>query len=158
MLLQRVNRSNPEKVFIVVKNSYSTASLTNGQAVVWDWTTDKDGVGVTVGFGTNNVSCGIDVAGVATETIASGDYGLIQVYGYHSATRVRRMTSTGHIYHESTANVAVGTPLVGGVSTDFCLEGITVAETAQVLHPCAFALAATTLYTTAAQAVFLKCL
>ena len=72
MLFQRVNRSSPEKVFIVVKNSYSTASLTNGQAVVWDWTTDKDGVGVTVGFGTNNVSCGIDVAGVAVETIASG--------------------------------------------------------------------------------------
>ena len=36
MLLQRINRSDPEKIFIVVKNSYSTASLTNGQAVIWD--------------------------------------------------------------------------------------------------------------------------
>ena len=48
MLFQRVNRSNPEKIFIVAKNSYSTASLTNGQAVIWDWTTDGDGVGVTL--------------------------------------------------------------------------------------------------------------
>ena len=33
MLFQRINRSNPEKVFIVVYNSYSTAALTNGQGV-----------------------------------------------------------------------------------------------------------------------------
>lgn len=33
----RGNRSDPEKVFIVAYNSYSTASLTNGQAVMWDY-------------------------------------------------------------------------------------------------------------------------
>ena len=47
MLFQRINRSDPEKVFIVVKNSYSTAAITVGQAVVFDYTTDQDGVGVT---------------------------------------------------------------------------------------------------------------
>ena len=36
MLVQRANRTDPEKVFIVAKNSYSTASCTNGQAVIWD--------------------------------------------------------------------------------------------------------------------------
>ena len=36
MLFKRINRADPEKIFIVVKNSYSTASLTNGQAVIWD--------------------------------------------------------------------------------------------------------------------------
>lgn len=158
MLFQRVNRTNPEKIFIVAKNSYSTASLTNGQAVIWDWTTDVDGVGVTLATATENVSAGQDVAGVAAETIASGDYGLLQVYGYHSAVRVRTMTSTGHVYHESRAAVAKGTPLVGGVTAVFCLEGITPAETAQVLHPCGFALAAQAAFTTAAIAVFLKCL
>ena len=44
MLFQRVNRTNPEKIFLVAKNSWSTASLTNGQAVIWDYTTDVDGL------------------------------------------------------------------------------------------------------------------
>lgn len=158
MLFQRVNRSSPEKIFIVAKNSYSTASLSNGQAVIWDWTTDADGVGVTLATATNNVSAGQDVAGIAAATIAAGDYGLIQVYGYHSAVRVRTITSTGHVYHESRAAVAKGTPLVGGITTVFALEGITPAETAQVLHPCGFALAAQASFTTKAIAVFLKCL
>ena len=47
MLFARVNRTNPEKVFIVAYNSYSTASLTDGQAVIWDYATDADGVGTT---------------------------------------------------------------------------------------------------------------
>lgn len=158
MLFQRVNRTNPEKVFLVAKNSYSTASLTNGQAVIWDWTTDGDGVGVTLATATENVSCGIDVAGIATETIAAGNYGLLQVYGYHSSVRVRTMTTTGHVYNESLAAVAKGTPLVGGITTVFALEGVTPAETAQVLHPCGFALAAQASFTTKAIAVFLKCL
>jgi len=158
MLFQRVNRTNPEKVFLVAQNSYSTASLTNGQVVCWDWTTDGDGVGASIPTATENVSQGTDVAGIASETIAAGDYGLLQVYGYHSAVRVRTMTSTGHVYHESRGVVAKGTPLVGGITAVFCLEGITPAETAQVLQPCGIALAATAVFTTAAIAVFLKCL
>jgi len=158
MLFQRINRGSPEKIFIVAYNSYSTASLTNGQAVIWDWTTDADGVGVTLATATENVAGGIDVAGIAAETIASGQYGLLQVYGYHSAVRARTMTSTGHVYHESRAAIAVGTRLVGGITTVFALEGTTPAETAQVLHPCGFALAAQASFTTKAIAAFLKCL
>ncbi len=158
MLFQRVNRTNPEKIFLVAQNSYSTASLTNGQAVIWDWTTDVDGVGVTLATATVNVAGGSDIAGIATETIAAGDYGLLQVYGYHSAVRVRTMTSTAHVYHESRAAVALGTRLVGGITTVFALEGVTVAETAQVLQGCGFALAAQASFTTKAVAVFLKCL
>lgn len=159
MLFQRVNRSDPEKIFIVAKNSWSTASLANGHAVVWDWTTDCDGVGVTLAIATENVSAGQDVAGVAVETIASGSYGLLQVYGYHSATYVRTMTSTGHVYHESRAAVAKGTPLVAGITAStYSLTGVTPAETAQILHPCGFALAAQASYTDKAIAVFLKCL
>ena len=29
MIFQRINRTDPEKIFIVVKNSWSSASLTN---------------------------------------------------------------------------------------------------------------------------------
>jgi hypothetical protein len=158
MLFQRINRSDPEKIFIVAKNSYSTASLTNGQVVIWDWTTDVDGVGVTLATATENVGGGVDVAGVAAETIAAGAYGLLQVYGYHSAVRVRSLTATGHVYHESRGAVAKGTRLVGGITTVFAAEGVTVAETAQVLFPMGFALAAQASFTTKAIAAFLKCL
>ncbi|GAF92655.1 unnamed protein product, partial [marine sediment metagenome] len=92
MEIQRIKRSDPEKIFIVVKNSYSTAALANGQVVQWDFTTDGDGVGVTVPSGmASNFSNA--TAGVAVEAIAAGDYGLIQVYGYHGALRVRVCTS-----------------------------------------------------------------
>jgi hypothetical protein len=158
MLFQRVNRSDPEKVFIVAKNSYSSASLTNGQWVIWDWTTDIDGVGVTLATATENVAGGIDVAGCVAETIAAGSYGLIQVYGYHSAARVRTLTSTGHVYHESAQAVAKGTRLVAGITNVFCAEGVTCAETAQVLFPCGFSFVANATFTTTAIAVFVKTL
>ncbi|KKL53768.1 hypothetical protein LCGC14_2272120 [marine sediment metagenome] len=78
MLYLRVNRSLPEKVFIVVLNSWSTASLTNGQPVMWDYPTDADGVGVTRPTA-RATSGGAAIAGVAAETIVSGDFGLIQI-------------------------------------------------------------------------------
>ena len=158
MLFQRVNRTDPEKIFIVVQNSYSTATITNGQWVTWDWASAADGVGVSIPSATENVSGGTDVAGCVAESIAHGSYGLVQVYGYHSAVRVRSLTSTGHVYHESRGAVAKGTPLVGGITAAFVLEGITPAETAQVLHPCGFALAAQASYTTKTIAVFIKAL
>jgi hypothetical protein len=156
MYFQRINAGDPEKMFILAKNSAATA-LSNGQSVVWDWTTDVDGVGVQDGFGTENVSCGIDFAGIAVESIAVGAYGLLQTYGYHAAVRVRTMTSTGHVYHESRAAIAKGTPLVAGITASvFCMEGITPAETAQVLHPGAFAMEAQASFTTKTIKAFIK--
>lgn len=37
MLFQRINRNNPEKVFVVVYNSFSSAAITVGQGVIWDF-------------------------------------------------------------------------------------------------------------------------
>jgi len=154
MILTRVNRTNPERIFIVAYNSYSAASLTNGQCVRWDYTTDVDGVGVER---CTAASDGFPAAGVVAETIAAGSYGLIQVYGYHSAVRVRSMTSTGHVYHESLLAVAAGTALAYDITADvFCAEGVGVAATAQVIKPFAFALAAQASFTTKAIAAFIK--
>ena len=85
MLFQRVNRTDPEKIFIVVYNSYSTAALSNGQAVQWDFGTDIDGVGVTrpTARATNR---GYATAGIVAESIAKNSYGLLQVYGYLTLT------------------------------------------------------------------------
>ena len=96
MLLKRISRTDPEKIFMGVKNSWSSASLADGYVVQWDFTTDIDGVGVTqpTGMATN---LGNACAGVAAETIAAGEYGLVQVYGYHSAVRARACSSNDAI-------------------------------------------------------------
>ncbi len=85
MEFQRINRTDPERVFVVAKNSWSTASLAANQWVSWDVLTDEDGVSVTK---PDDVGTIIAVAGVAVETIALNDYGLIQVYGYRDGARM----------------------------------------------------------------------
>ena len=158
MLFQRVNRSDPEKIFIVVKNSYSTASLTNGQATMWDYATDADGVGVTkpASGEARNGHFGTAFAGIAAETIAHESYGLVQVYGYHSAVRVRTQTGTNPA-------VAAGTGLTLQ-SAIFALESANAnaaATSTITVHNwqwCGFALAAQASYTTKAIAVFIKAL
>jgi len=84
MIFHRINRTNPEKTYVIVKNSYSTASLTNGQCVSWDYVADKDGISVTKPSGLLRHA----MAGVAISTIATGDYGLLQVWGHHTAIRM----------------------------------------------------------------------
>lgn len=154
MILTRVNRTNPERIFIVAYNSYAAASLTNGQCVRWDYTTDVDGVGVER---CTAASDGFPAAGVVAETIAAGAYGLIQVYGYHSAVRVRSMTSTSHAYHEARVEIAAGSSLAYDITADvFCAEGVVSGRDVHVLNPFAFALAAQASYTTKAIACFIK--
>lgn len=151
MLFQRINRTDPEKIFLVVYNSYSTASLSNGQAVIWDFATDADGVGVTMPSA-RATNAGVAAAGIASETIASGAYGLIQAYGYHSAVRVRSATG-------GSPAIAAGRPLaLNAAGSVFCLESVSTASTAVLVYPCAFALAAQASWTTKTAAAFIKAL
>ena len=151
MIFQRINRSDPEKVFVVVKNGYSTAALTVGQAVMWGLSA-ADGVTVTrpTARATN---AGTAVAGVvASSSIAVSGYGLVQVYGYHSAVRARTVTG-------GTPAIAAGRPLALNVAGSvFCLESIATGSTVILRYPCGFAYGATAGFTTAAIAAFLKCL
>lgn len=151
MLFQRINRSNPEKVFVVVKNSY-TAAMTNGQAVNWDFPSDADGVSVDrpTARATN---AGVAAAGIVADTIGVSGYGLVQVYGYHSAVRVRQDTSS------AAGNIQAGSPLaMNAAGSVFCLEAMATASTAILVFPCAFALAAQASWTTKAIACFIKAL
>ena len=121
-LFRRTSRSDPEKVFIVCKNSYSTASLTNGQYVDWDFDSEADGVSVTLpNQRTANVT-GMGAAGIAAETIALNAYGLIQVYGYHSAVIVDSSTTvdiyTGAPLFMSVAGVYLEGPYAASGTTD----------------------------------------
>jgi hypothetical protein len=152
MQFQRVNRSDPEKVFVVVFNSYSTAAITVGQGVNWDFITDSDGVGVTMPLA-RATNAGVAAAGVvASASIASGAYGLVQVYGYHSAVRVRSVTT-------GSPAIAKGTPLFMNVAGSvFCLESASTASTSILKWPMGFALAANASFTTLAKAAFIKAL
>jgi hypothetical protein len=158
MLFQRINRSNPEKIFIVAYNSYSSASLTNGQAVMWDYAADADGVSVTKPTASAKATShyGTTFAGVAAETIAAGSYGLIQVYGYHSATRVRTVTGG-----KPAGAAGVALSLQNAI---FALETVLgeIPATTTVTQTCwdfgGFMLAAQASFTTKAVACFIKAL
>ena len=85
MLFHRINRTNPEKVYVIVKNSYATADASQGQVYSWDYVTDKDGISVTKPSGVlRSVP-----AGVAIAAIASGDYGLLQVWGHNTNVKCK---------------------------------------------------------------------
>lgn len=150
MLFQRVNRNSPEKVFVVVLNSYSTAAVTVGQGVNWDFVTDADGVSITQPLA-RATNAGFAAAGVVADaSIAVGSYGLVQVYGYHSSTRVRTVTG-------GTPAIAPGRPLAMNVAgSAFCLESISTASTVILRFPMAFSLGSTAGFTTIAKPVFIK--
>lgn len=159
MLFQRINRSDPEKIFMVFKNSYSTASLTNGQPVILDYATDADGVSITKPTASNEAGgkhAGFASAGIVAETIDHGSYGLVQVYGYHSAVRARSLTG-------GTPAIAAGVPLTQ-ISAVFALESFplsvvaTSTATQALFFPIALALGAQASWTTKTVAAFIKAL
>jgi len=151
LLVQRINRTDPERMFITVYNSYSTAALSNGQAVIWDFATDADGLGVTrpTARATN---AGMAAAGIAAEAIAAGAYGLLQVYGYHSVVRMRTVTG-------GSPAIVAGRPLViNAAGSVFCLESVSTASTAVLTFPVGFAMEATAGWTTATKKAFIRAL
>jgi hypothetical protein len=89
MLFQRVNRTDAEKVFVVVYNA-SGGAFTTGQAMEWDVTPTADGIRVTTPS-----TAGLSAfAGIAPAGIANGAYGLAQVYGYTASASVKPDVTT----------------------------------------------------------------
>jgi hypothetical protein len=84
MLFQRVNRTDAEKVFVVVYNA-SGGAFTTGQAVCWDTGTSADGIRVT----TPATATLSSFAGLTAAGIANANYGLAQVYGYTASASVK---------------------------------------------------------------------
>lgn len=79
MLIQGLNRTDPEKVLVTFTNS-DGSQLTNGQVLMWD-TAGTAGVSAKLSGTTNSPY----VAGVVVATVDTGAVGVCQVYGYHSA-------------------------------------------------------------------------
>lgn len=89
MLFQRVNRTDAEKVFVIVYNA-SGGAFTTGQCMVWDCGTSADGIRVT----TPATATLSSFAGLASAGIANAAYGLAQVYGYTASASVKPDVTT----------------------------------------------------------------
>lgn len=87
MLFQRINRSDPERVFSIFYNVMA-ATITAGYAAVWD-TATADGVRVTKPA-TATLSM---IVGVANADVADSSYGLFQQYGFRSSVFITNDTS-----------------------------------------------------------------
>jgi hypothetical protein len=107
MLFQRIKRADPEKIFMICHHDpNASASLVNGDLVTFP----TSGTGVILGTSVKKSSGATDIpCGVAAGTIPTGDYGLIQVFGYHSSVKSASGTvGTGLIPSATTGNVANG--------------------------------------------------
>lgn len=88
MIFPRINRTDVERVFVVVENNEGATMEANATCQM-DLTTDVDGVKA------RDVDAHQQYAflGIVDANIADGDFGLVQVYGYRSgATTVRTDT------------------------------------------------------------------
>ena len=78
MLFSRINKTDPEKVFIVVK---AGEALLQGRPVCYHWTGTDDG---KIGWLADAATDQSLVVGLADAAIAANAYGLVQCYGYRS--------------------------------------------------------------------------
>ena len=126
MLFQRVNRTDAEKVFVVVYNA-SGGAFTTGQAMVWDCGTSADGIRVTTPA-TATLSA---FAGLASAGIANGAYGLAQVYGYTASASVKPDVTTalvaGNIFLPVNASADLSCDAAAGVDASDGKTGFIIA-------------------------------
>jgi hypothetical protein len=78
MLLQRVNRKEPEKIFIEIQN-VEGATATTGMPVAYALGASMDGVQATIANAAGDYP---QFMGVVVADIANNDYGLVQIAGY----------------------------------------------------------------------------
>lgn len=126
MLFQRVNRTDAEKVFVVVYNA-SGGAFTTGQAMCWDCGTSADGIRVTTPA-TATLSA---FAGLASAGIANGAYGLAQVYGYTASASVKPDVTTalvaGNIFLPVNASADLSCDAAAGVDASDGKTGFIIA-------------------------------
>lgn len=84
MQLQSVNRENPERIFIKVKN-VEGATITTGLPVAYALGTSNDGVSATLA---DSAGAYTGFLGVAVADIANNDYGQVQIAGFVNSALV----------------------------------------------------------------------
>ena len=102
MIIQRINRTNPEKAFVVVRND-EAAALTKGELSAFKFDATRDGLDVEEANAAANAHL---IAGVNDSAIAASGYGLVQCYGVRTdAVIIKSGTTTAK-------NAAVGDALI----------------------------------------------
>jgi hypothetical protein len=140
-IFQKVGRGVNE-IFVVAKNGESSA-IGPGNAVCWDYTTDKDGKTVilptTAAFG---MFAGVVAYGkTLAASGADGQWGKVQIYGHHAGVKVGVATSAypGNplIPYNASGVMTIGVTHVASIST----------SNAEIQHVWATATAANSVYT-----------
>ena len=148
MLFQRINRSDPEKIFMVVK---AQQALLVDRPVTLAFTGTDDGLGARTCDSAVEISAVIGIADASIATV--GDYGLVQVYGFRSSAVCIAATSiaaggTGCVYvpvHDSSGILSQSISIGASVAA---LPNFVAANSAST----------TTFGASSGMAVFIRCL
>lgn len=105
MLFKRLNRTDPEQIFMVVLNNEGAAMVADQTVQLEVASASVDGVRAR-DMDTGNLFCFL---GVADAAIADGAYGLIQIYGYRSSS----------IILTTDTSITTGIPLVPVAGQDY---------------------------------------
>lgn len=150
MLFQRINRGDPEKIFLICRNDEASAAWIKGSGIAWQADGTRDGVDV-VKLATAAKSSLL--VGIADSAIAAGEYGLVQCYGLRtdavinqSGTASNGNGAVGDIMVPWTASTGFSGAAAGAV-TGF-LPSIVLMQT----------VASSTALTTTTGSVFLRCM
>lgn len=85
MLIQQLNRTDPERVQIVVKNVDGGGSLTTGLGVALaQAVASTDGVSAV----RNTLALGLGFCGIAAQDIAINAYGLVTAWGFAASVAI----------------------------------------------------------------------
>lgn len=144
MIFKRLNRTSPEQVFAVFKAGEAGIAADD---VVSLNITDKDGVSLEQPTTSPQLHL---VVGIADAAISNGAYGLVQVYGYRSSSRV---LYTG-------ASVTPGMALAPSADQDYLVQGGTLPAAGAILPNFAAidSLASSGTTATASIKVFIRCM
>lgn len=88
MIIQRINREDPEVVMIISRND-STATISKGFPAVWKMDGTRDGLDVE-DTNTGDAAKSTLLAGLADVDIVPGGFGLLQCYGIRTDAPMRK--------------------------------------------------------------------
>jgi hypothetical protein len=146
MLFTRLNRTDPEKVFMNVK---AGEALLIGRPVALHFSGTDDG---KAGYLADAATDGTLVVGLADKAIASGAYGLVQCYGYRSDAQIINASDAAA---NCGAIMAIGSASSGHLYMSVSVGAATADQPAFVLALSASKTTSTTLYT---GGVFIRCM
>lgn len=146
MLFSRINRSDPEKIFMCVK---AGEALLVGRPVCLHFNGTDDG---KMGYLSDAATDGTLCVGLADKAIPSGDFGLVQCYGYRSDAQVINASDAAL---DCGAILAVGSASSGYLYMSASVGAANANQPTFVLAGSASKTTSTTLYTTG---VFIRCM